>query len=79
MEGEIGVFWNVAKPLSLPFELQCETRLLLRHDRKVGIPFQTNKGNHPHVEVRRGEGAQIKLCREIQCSSRVRPVCRVTF
>ena len=33
----------------------------------------------PHVEIRRGEGAQIKLCWETRCSSRVRPLCQGTF
>ena len=65
MDGETGVFWNLALPTRLPLEFQCETGLLLRCDRKVGIPFQTKLGIDPHVEIRRGEGAQIKLCWEI--------------
>ena len=76
MDQEIGVFQNVAQHMKLPLEFQCETGLLLRCDGKVGIPFQTKQGNCPHVEIRRGEGAQIMLCQETRCSSRVRPVCR---
>ena len=79
MDQEIGVFQNVAQHMKLPLEFQCETGLLLRCDGKVGIPFQTKQGNCPHVEIRRGEGAQIMLCQEIRCSSRVRPVCRELF
>ena len=45
MDGEVGVFWNVARPKRLPLEFLCETGLLLRCDGKVGIPFQTKKGN----------------------------------
>ena len=57
MNGEIGVFRNVAGAMRLPLKFQCETGLLLRCDGKVGIPFQTKKGNRPSgrdQEGRRG-------------------------
>ena len=79
MDREISVFRNVAGPTRLPLEFQCETGLHLKCQGKVGIPFQTKLGIDPHVEIRRGEGAQIKLCRETRCSSRVRRVCWGTF
>ena len=77
--GEIGVFWNVARPMRLPLEFLCETSLLLRCDEKVGVPFRQSREIDPHVEIRRGKGAQINWCRETLCSSRVRPVCQGTF
>ena len=70
---------NVARPTRLPPVFQCKNGLLLRWDWKVGIPFLTNREIDPHVKIRRGEGAQIKLCWKTRCSSRVRPVCRGTF
>ena len=60
----MGVFWNVARLTRLPLRFECENGLLLRGYGKVRIPFQTKRGIDPHVEIRRGEGAQIKLCRE---------------
>ena len=61
VDGEIGVFQNVARPMRLPLEFLCETGLLLRCDGNVGFPFRKkNREIEPHVEIRRGEGAQIK-------------------
>ena len=60
VDGEIGVFLNVARPRRVPLEFLCETGLLLRCDGKVGFPFRKNREIDPHVEIRRGEGAQIK-------------------
>ena len=57
VEGEVGVFWNVARPTRLPLEFQCETCLLLSGDGKVGIVFQTKQGKQPSCgdkEGRRG-------------------------
>ena len=45
VDGEIGVFGIVARPMRFPFKCQCETGLLLRCDGKVSIPFQTKQGN----------------------------------
>ena len=42
---EIGVFGNVAPPMTLRLEFLHETGLILRCDGKVGIPFQTKQGN----------------------------------
>ena len=47
VDGEIGVFGIVAQPTRVPVEFQCETGLLLRWDRNVGIPFKTKQGNRP--------------------------------
>ena len=63
----------------LRLEFLCETRLILRCDGKIGNPFHQSRGIDSPVEIRRGEGALMKWCREPRCSSRVRPVCRVTF
>ena len=79
MDGEIGVFQNVARPTRLPLEFQCETSLLLRYKRRPGSLSRQSRRVDPHVEIRRGQGAQIKLCRESGCSSRERPVCLGTF
>ena len=46
---------------------------------RSGSPSRQSRGIDPHVQIRRGEGAQIKWCRETRCSSPVRPVCRGTF
>ena len=46
---------------------------------RSGSHSRQSRGIDPHVEIRRGEGAQIKLCRETWCSSRVRPVCQGAF
>ena len=45
VDREIGVFGIVARPMRVPVEFQCETDLLLRCDRNIGIPFQTKQGN----------------------------------
>ena len=65
--------------MRLPLKFQFETGLLLKCDGKVGIPLQTGRGIEPHVEIRRGEGAQIKLCQETRYSSQVRMVCQGTL
>ena len=71
VNGEISVFGIVAQPTKVPVKFQCETGHFLRCDRNVGIPFQS-KGIDPYLEMRRGKWAQIEVCRETQCSSRVR-------
>ena len=43
------------------------------------ILSRQSRGVDPPVEIRRGEGAQMKWCRERRCSSRGTPVCRGTF
>ena len=55
MDGENGVFRNVARPTRLPLEFQCETGLLLRCNGKVGIPFQTKQGNRPSCRDQEGK------------------------
>ena len=54
VDGEIGVFWNVARPTRPLLEFLCETSLLLRCDGKVGIPFQTKQGNRPSCRDQEG-------------------------
>ena len=47
---------------------------------RSGSLSRQSMGIYPHVEIRREEGAQIKLCWETpQCSSRVRLLCQGTF
>ena len=41
---------------------------------RSGSLSRQSRGIDPHVEIRRGEGAHIKLCRETWCPSRVRTV-----
>ena len=41
--------------------------------------LSTHGGESTLLEIRKGEGAQMKWCREPQCSSRVSPVFRGTF
>ena len=36
---------------------------------RSGSPSRQSRGIDPHVQIRRGEGAQIKWCRETWCSS----------
>ena len=57
MDGEIGVFRNVARHTRLPLEFQCETGLLLKWDMKVDIPFQTKQGNRPSCRDQEGRGS----------------------
>ena len=54
MDGEIGVFRNVARTTRLPLEFHCETGLLLRCDGKVRIPFQIKQGNRPSCQDQEG-------------------------
>ena len=46
---------------------------------RSGTPSRQSRGIDPPVAIRRGEGAQMKWCREPRCSPRVQPVCRGTF
>ena len=55
VDGEISVFGIVARPTRFPVEFQCETGLLFRCDRNVGIPFQTKKGNLPSFRDEDGQ------------------------
>ena len=55
VDGEIGVFGIVAQPTRVPVEFQCETGLLLRWDRNVGIPFKTKQGNRPSSRDEEGQ------------------------
>ena len=76
---EIGVFPHVAPPTSLRLEFPSETGLILRCAGNVGTPCRQSSGIDPPVAIRRGEGAQMRWCREPRCSPPVRPVCRGTF
>ena len=38
----------------------------------LGFLFRQSRGINPHLEMRRGKGAQIEVFRETGCSSRVR-------
>ena len=55
---------NVEAPTRPRLECRREPGLILRCDRKVGNPFQTNRGVDPPVEIRRVDGAQRKWCRK---------------
>ena len=46
---------------------------------RSGFLSRQSRGINPHVEIRRGEGAQIKLCQETWFSFRVRLVCQGLF
>ena len=61
------------------FKCPRETGLLLRCARKAGNPFQTCRGIDSPVALRRGEGAQMKRCRDPRCSPRGNQACRGTF
>ena len=60
-------------------EFPRETGLILRGAGKAGNPFQTSQGNRISVAIRRGEGAQMKMCRDPRCCPRGNPACRGTF
>ena len=51
---EIRVFWNMAAPRRLRLEFFRETGLILRWDRKVGIPFQKKQGNRSSCRDQEG-------------------------
>ena len=55
VDGEIGVFGIVTQPMRVPAEFYCETGLLLKCDRNVGIPFQTKQGNRPSSRDEEGQ------------------------
>ena len=55
VDGEIGVFGIVARPTRVPLEFHCETGLLLRGNRNVGIPFQRKQGNRPSSRDEEGQ------------------------
>ena len=76
---EIGVFPHVASPTSLRLEFPSETGLILWCAGNVGTPCRQSRRLDPPVAIRRGEGAQMRWCREPRCSPPVRPVCRGTF
>ena len=46
---------------------------------RSGSLSKQSRGIDRHVEIRRGEGAQIMWCQETRCSSQVRAVCWGTF
>ena len=79
VDREIGVFLHVASPTSLRLEFPSETGLILRRARNVGAHCRQSRRIDPPVAIRRGEGAQMRWCREPRCSPPVRPVCRGTF
>ena len=54
VDGEICVFWNVARHTRIPLKSQCEIGLLLRCDGKVGIPFQAKQANRPSCRDQEG-------------------------
>ena len=76
---KIGVFQHVVPPTRLRLEFPRETGLILRFAGKVGNPCRQSRGIDTPVAIRRGEGAQMKWCREPRWSPRVRPVCHGTF
>ena len=61
--GKLGCF-QCGSTHEATLECHRETGLILRCDRKVGNPFQKNRGVDPPVEIRRVEGAQRKWCRK---------------
>ena len=52
-------------------EFPPETGLILRCTRKPGTPSRESRGIDSPVAISRGEGAQMKWCREPRCSPRV--------
>ena len=60
-------------------EFPPETGLILRFAGKVGNPCRQSRGIDTPLAIRRGEGAQMKWCREPRWSPRVIPVCHGTF
>ena len=76
---EIGVLWHVTPPTSLRLEYPRETGLILRCRVRSRTSSRQIRGIDPPVAISRGEGAQLKCCRETRCSPRLRPVCRGTF
>ena len=47
VDGEIGDFGILARPMRVSLEFQCDTSLLLSCDGNVGIPFQRKQRNEP--------------------------------
>ena len=79
MEGEIGVFRNVARTTRVPLQLPSETGLLLRWDRKVGIPFQTKQWERSSCQDQEGRRGSEEVVLKPWCSSPMRPLCWAIF
>ena len=60
-------------------EFPPETGLILRCARKAGNLSRPRRGIDSPVAIRKGEGAQMKWCRDPRCSPRGNPACRGTF
>ena len=58
------------------FSEKIQTRFVWGAPGELGTPSRQSRAIDPPFAMRRGEGAQMKWCRELRCSPRVRPVCR---
>ena len=47
VDGEIGDFGILARPMRVSLEFQCVTSLLLKCDGNIGIPFPRKQRNRP--------------------------------
>ena len=53
-----------------------EAGYILRYAGKAGDPSRQRRGIDSPVAIRRGEGAQMKWCRDPRCFPRGNPVCQ---
>ena len=60
-------------------EISRETTIILRCAGKAGNPFHTSRGIDSLVAIRRGDGAQMKWCRDPLCSTRGNPAFQGTL
>ena len=60
-------------------EFPRETGFILRSAGNSGNPFKTKQGNRLYCRDQKGEGAQMKGCRDPRCSPRGKPACRGTL
>ena len=62
VDGDIRVFSNSGTTHGVPLEFRGETGLLLRCDRNIRIPLQTEQGNGPSSRVEEGKPGLFLSC-----------------
>ena len=75
---EIGVVWHVAPTTWLVSNFPVRPASSGGAPGRAGTPSRQRRGIDSPVAIRRGEGAQIKWCRDPRCSPRGNPACRGT-
>ena len=70
VDGEISVFGIVARPTRFPQRFNVRPASSWGAMGTLQFLCRESRGIDPHLEMRRGKGAQTEVCRETPCSSR---------